>query len=59
MAVTPTSVVPLIRKSIGGMNFTQVEADHMMDFYDIMAEVDEKRGVNAWARYSVEVRPTK
>jgi len=37
------------------MNFEQEEIDFMMKDYDIMADADGKRGVNAWAKISVKV----
>lgn len=55
VAAQSIKIVPLVRKSSGGMNFTQAETEHMMEYYDIMAEADQKSGVKAWAKYSVEV----
>jgi hypothetical protein len=54
-AARSTTIVPLVRSSTGGMKFTEAETAHMLDYYDVMAEADEKRGVIAWAKYSVEV----
>ena len=48
-------IVPLVRKSTGGMNFTEEEDDFMIENYQIMADADNERGVNAWAKFAVEV----
>lgn len=50
-----TPIVPLVRKSTGGMNFTEEEDDFMMENYQIMADADNERGINAWAKFAVEV----
>lgn len=28
----------------------------MLDFYEVMAEADNKKGVNAWEKFAIEVR---
>jgi hypothetical protein len=53
--VRSTEIVPLVRKSVRSNNFTQAETDYMMENYKVMAEADEKKGVDAWAKYSKEV----
>jgi hypothetical protein len=54
---SPTSIVPLVRKSTGGMAFTEEETDFMTEYYEVMADADQKRGVNAWAKFAAEVSP--
>ncbi|KAG0645996.1 hypothetical protein D0Z07_7891 [Hyphodiscus hymeniophilus] len=54
VAAGPIPVLPLVRKSTGGMVFTQAETDFMMEYYDVMVEADQKKGVRAWAKYSLE-----
>lgn len=48
-------MLPAVRKSIGGMNFTDEEIHHMMDSYDVMEEADQSKGVKAWAKLATEV----
>lgn len=54
-ASKPSPMLPLIRKSTGGMNFTHEEIKLMNDSYDIMEEADASKGIEAWAKFATTV----
>ena len=54
---SPTPIAPLVWKSARGVSFTDKETDFMIECYEVMADADQKRGVNAWAKFATEVSP--
>lgn len=55
VAVQTIKLLPHVRKSVRGMDFSQEEVDHMIEFYDVMASANEKLGVKAWEKKANEV----